>query len=151
MKAIDNLLKRIKNLNDGLQDGKILQVIIEDNEAFILDMNTNDQLFDKGINSLGVDISDYAPYSPITIDVKKAKGQPYNRVTLKDEGDFESSFFLEIKDTYFEIKAGDWKTENLIKKYGRQILGLTDENIGSLIWQYIYPDLTDEVKKIIYG
>lgn len=62
-------------------------------------------------------------------------------------------FFLEVGDKQFEIKASDFKTEDLIKKYGRQILGLTDENIAILIWQYIYPDLMDEAKKKkqIYG
>ena len=61
------------------------------------------------------------------------------------------AFFLEVGDKQFEIKASDFKTEDLIKKYGRQILGLTDENIAILIWQYIYPDLMDEAKKQIYG
>lgn len=58
---------------------------------------------------------------------------------------------MEVGDKQFEIKAADFKTEDLIKKYGRQILGLTDENIAILIWQYIYPDLMDEAKKQIYG
>ena len=40
---------------------------------------------------------------------------------------------------------------DLIKKYGRQILGLTDENISILIWKYIFPDLMAETKKQIYG
>ena len=51
----------------------------------------------------------------------------------------------------FEIKASDFKTEDLIKKYGRQILGLTNENIAKLIWQYVYPDLLTKAKKTIYG
>ena len=108
-------------------------------------------MFEQGINRLGVEISDYAPYSPVTIAIKEAKGQPTNRVTLRDEGDFESSFYLEVGDKHFEIKASDFKTEDLIKKYGRQILGLTDENISILIWKYIFPDLMAETKKQIYG
>ena len=114
-------------------------------------MNAEEQLFEQGINRLGVDIMDYAPYSPLTIAIKEEKGQPTNRVTLRDEGDFESSFYLEVNNTQFEIKAADWKTEELIKKYGRQILGLTTENIGSLIWQYIYPDLLKQLNNTIYG
>lgn len=114
-------------------------------------MNAEEQLFEQGVNRLGVSIMDYAPYSPVTIAIKEAKGQPTNRVTLRDEGDFQSSFFLEVGDKEFEIKAADWKTEELIKKYGRQILGLTDENIKILIWHYIFPDLITEAKKTIYG
>lgn len=151
MGKIDDLLKRVVKFNDELTSGRLMQKIIWDNEAYIIDMNAEEQLFEQGINRLGVEISDYAPYSPVTIAIKEAKGQPTNRVTLRDEGDFESSFYLEVGDKQFEIKASDFKTEDLIKKYGRQILGLTDENISILIWKYISPDLMAETKKQIYG
>ena len=150
MGKIDDLLKRVVKFNDELTSGRLVQKIIWDNEAYIIDMNAEEQLFEQGINRLGVEISDYAPYSPVTIAIKEAKGQPTNRVTLRDEGDFESSFYLEVGDKQFEIKASDFKTEDLIKKYGRQILGLTDENISILIWKYIFPDLMAETKKQIY-
>lgn len=151
MGKIDDLLKRVVKFNDELTSGRLMQKIIWDNEAYIIDMNAEEQLFEQGVNRLGVSIMDYAPYSPVTIAIKEAKGQPTNRVTLRDEGDFESSFYLEVGDKQFEIKASDFKTEDLIKKYGRQILGLTDENISILIWKYIFPDLMAETKKQIYG
>lgn len=151
MKKITDLRKRVADFNEALTSGRLMQDVVWNNDAYIVDMNAEEQLFERGINRLGVEIMDYAPYSPVTIEIKEAKGQPTNRVTLRDEGDFESSFFLEVGDKQFEIKASDFKTEDLIKKYGRQILGLTDENIAILIWQYIYPDLIDEAKKQIYG
>ena len=151
MKRITDLRKRVADFNEALTSGRIIQNIIWDNESYIVDLNAEEQLFEQGINRLGVEISDYAPYSPITIAIKEAKGQPTNRVTLRDEGDFESSLYLEVGDKQFEIKASDFKTEDLIKKYGRQILGLTDENISILIWKYIFPDLMAETKKQIYG
>ena len=151
MKLITDLRKRVIDYNNILTTGKLIQQIILDNESYIVDMNAEVQLYEQGINNLGVDIADYAPYSPLTIEIKQSKGQPTNRVTLRDEGDFESSFFLEVGNTQFEIKASDWKTEELIHRYGRQILGLTDENISVLIWQYIYPDLSKAVKNSVYG
>lgn len=151
MKQITDLRNRVANFNEALTSGRLIQNIIWDNEAYIVDLNAEEQLYEQGINRLGVEIADYAPYSPVTIAIKEAKGQPTNRVTLRDEGDFESSFFLEVGDKQFEIKASDFKTEDLIRKYGRQILGLTDENIAILIWQYIYPDLINEAKTQIYG
>ena len=120
-----------------------------DNEAYIVYLNAQDQLYEEGINRLGVSIMDYAPYRPLTIAIKEQKGQPTNRVTLRDTGDFESSFYLEVSNKQFEVKASDWKTEALIKKYGRQILGLTDENISSLIWDYIYPDIIEKAREVI--
>jgi len=151
MGLIDKLLSRTIKFNEQLVNGIFIQNIIYENEAFIIDMNAEEQLFEQGINRLGVNISDYAPYSPYTIEIKQQKGQPTDRVTLRDEGDFESSFFLQVSDKKFEIKAGDFKTEDLIKKYGRQILGLTNENISQLIWDYIYPDLINITKKELYG
>ena len=153
LQSIIDLRNRVNTFNDGLTSGLIIRDIIDDGitTAFIIDANAEEQLYEQGINRLGVDIMDYAPYSPYTIEIKEMKGQPTNRVTLRDEGDFESSFYLQVSDKQFEIKASDFKTEELIKKYGRQILGLTDENIASLIWDYIYPDLLATAKNIIYG
>lgn len=153
LQSIWDLQKRVNSFNEGLTNGLFIRDIIDDGmtTAFIIDANAEEQLFEQGINRLGVDIMDYAPYSPLTIAIKEEKGQPTNRVTLRDTGDFEASFFLEVGDKQFEIKASDFKTEALIKKYGRQILGLTDENIASLIWQYIYPDLLKKAKTVLYG
>ena len=153
LQSIIDLRNRVNTFNDGLRSGLITRDIIDDGmtTAFIIDANAEEQLFEQGINRLGVDIMDYRPYTPLTIAIKEEKGQPTNRVTLRDEGDFESSFYLEVGDKQFEIKASDFKTEDLIKKYGRQILGLTNENIAELIWQYVYPDLLTKAKKTIYG
>lgn len=153
MQSIQDLRNNVERVNNGLSSGLFIRDIINDGmtTAFIIDANAEEQLFEQGVNRLGVDIMDYAPYSPLTIAIKEEKGQPTNRVTLRDEGDFESSFFLEVGDKQFEIKASDFKTEDLIKKYGRQILGLTDENIAKLIWQYIFPDLMNKTKNVLYG
>ena len=151
MKLIDNLRQRVTEFNELLQSGRLIQSIILENEYVITDMNSEDQLYEQGINRLGVNIMDYAPYSPLTIEIKKEKGQPYNRVTLWDEGDFEQSFYVEADTQQFTIKAADWKTEDLIQRYGRQILGLTEENKIILIWEYIYPELKAKTKEYIYG
>ena len=120
LKSIQDLRNRVATFNNGLSSGAYIQQIIWDNDAYIVDMNAEEQLFEQGINRLGVEIMDYAPYS-------------------------------EVGDKQFEIKASDFKTEDLIKKYGRQILGLTDENIAALIWQYIFPDLMKKAKNVLYG
>ena len=153
LNLIDSLKRRVISFENGLTRYVYIQDAINDGwtTAFIIDANAEEQLFEQGINNLGVDISDYAPYGPYTIAIKEEKGQPTNRVTLRDEGDFESSFFLEVGDKQFAIKAGDFKTEELINKYGRQILGLTDANIAKLIWQYIFPHIITERNKLVYG
>ena len=151
MKLIIDLKNRVEKFELGLSSGQFIQDIIFENEAYIIDMNATEQLFEQGVNNLGVSIDDYAPYSPYTIEIKKQNGQPTNRVTLHDEGDFAGSFFIQVGTGLFEIKAADFKTQDLIKKYGRQILGLTDENIKELINKYILPDILKQRSKYIYG
>lgn len=151
LKALNKLTENAIQLQRKLSQGLFIQDILFENEAFIVNMNAEVQLYEQGINRLGVDIMDYQPYTEYTISIKKKKGQPTNRVTLHDEGDFAESIYLDVRDDYFEIKAADFKTEALIRKYGREILGLTHENILEIIWQYIYPAIKDKTKKQLYG
>jgi hypothetical protein len=88
LQSIIDLRNRVNTFNDGLTSGLIIRDIIDDGmtTAFIIDANAEEQLFEQGINRLGVDIMDYRPYTPLTIAIKEEKGQPTNRVTLRDEG-----------------------------------------------------------------
>lgn len=112
-------------------------------------MNTEEQLFEKGEDADGIKIADYAPYAPFTIEMKKAKGQPYNRVTLRDEGDFHSSVFVRVHKDRFEIWASNWKVDWLTRYYGEKILGLNQENQRELARFYIFPDLIQIAKKLL--
>lgn len=149
MSVIDNLIGRVKTFESGLVSGLYVSEIIQENEAFIVNMNSEDQLYDKGITREGVSISKYAPYRPFTIKIKKQKGQPTSRVTLMDEGDFYNSFYVDVGPDRFEIKASDFKTRDLMKKYGDEILGLTPENVRELIVHYILPNLQEKFKQIV--
>lgn len=149
MTAIDELLDRVERFNEELTSGRLMHDIIMANEAYIIDMNAYEQLYNKGVNRLGVSIMDYRPYSPYTIGYKKAVGQPYDRVTLRDEGDFYRGFFIEADDRMFYISSTDEKTNKLTKKYTNYIFGLTDENKAELTWEYIYPDLIEKLNEMI--
>lgn len=140
-KVINNLEQYKANMPE------YIRLVIVENEHIIADMNAQDQLFEKGINRLGEKIADYRPYRPLTIKIKRLKGQPVNRVTLRDEGDFHASFRVIADTNSFFIDATDPKTLSLLRKYGEQILGLTDENINELNWEYIYPELTRILKE----
>lgn len=146
MNAIEQLTERVKKVRDNLEGNTYLVAILKDNDAYIADMNAQDQLFEQGINANGVSISDYAPYSPLTIEYKMAMGQPYGRVTLRDTGDFHAGFTLQYSPKAFTITSTDWKTQMLMKKYGRDIFGLTASNKDELRWEYIYPDLLNKIK-----
>ena len=146
MKRLSDLIQRLKSLETEMFEA--IRFTLEANKETILDMNSEIQLFEKGVNRYDVKIASFAPYSDATVFIKRAKGQPTNRVTLRDEGDFHFSFFIEFSADGFQIKAADWKANNLVAHYGESILGLTDENFRDLAINYVAPELIKILKKI---
>lgn len=144
IEAIQRKIDRLTDFKDRIAE--IIQEELMNNEDFILTMNADEQLYEDGINRVGVSIDDYAPYTMRTLAIKTEKGQPTDRVTLRDTGSFEQSFFIEFREDEFEIKASDFKAEKLVVKYRKQIMGLTDENVQRLI-KKVKPRLIWEINR----
>lgn len=89
-----------------------------------LDYNTESQLYDQGITADGKSLGEYSPF---TIEIKRQKGQPTDRVTLKDEGDFHRGFFAEADKFPVVFGSSDPKADMLQDKYGN-IFGLTADH-----------------------
>lgn len=117
----------------------------EEFKKYIVYLNTQDQLYEKGIDAKGRKlVSDFARFTNVyayaTIYGTEAykgkieKGQPIDRVTLKDTGKFYESFEVKlIGEQEFQIVADTLKeTSNLIETWGKDIIGLTEENLGKL-------------------
>lgn len=122
---------------------------IKANEAILIDMNIESQLYEKGINNEGVSIASYQPYQPATIEIKKQKGQPTNRVTLRDEGDFQRGWYTKPVTGGVEFDSHDWKNGNLADKYGEEIYGLTEENETDFRESYVRPRLQLELNNSV--
>lgn len=99
------------------------------------------QLFELGEDSLGDSLGSYSPF---TIEKKKKKGQPTNRITLKDTGEFYSSFNVVPYRGGFTIKANPIKEDNnLYDDFGTDIIGLNETNLQIL--RVVYKEKTLEV------
>lgn len=146
---ISGLIDKFKKVGDELDTGEIAKKIVRDNDNILIDMNAQDQIYAKGVNRLGVRIDEYQPYRPLTIQVKIEKRQPYDRVTLKDTGEFYDSFYVETAEDRFYIKASDEKTNWLIKKYGAEIFGLTNDSLAEFINDYVKDEAYNRVKEIL--
>lgn len=132
--AIRNLIKRAYELDNEL----IIRSIFENEPDFkdlVIELNTNDQLF-QGINSMNVTLSSIGDgYSDVTIGFKQANNQPFDRVTLKDTGDFYKSFDVRYEVGGIIIDADTIKDgEDLRERWGEDILGLTPESIEKLVF-----------------
>jgi len=122
----------------ALDENQIINEILSDKgvQEFIIDLNTQGQLFEKGIDSLGVSLGDYAPTTiegTVNFEGKKEKGQRFDHITLNDTGEFYRSFKIVLSDKSFRIVADGQKDDvNLLDEF-RDILGLTDENLQLVI------------------
>lgn len=135
-------LKRFKN-----SKGELMRRLITEFDYIIIDMNVQDQLYERGITSTGQSIASYAPYSPVTRMFKTMKMQPVDRVTLRDTGAFHKSFTVEATEFDFRIVPKDIKTEMLQRSYGDDIIGLTEENLNELMHEYIFPEMLNILKE----
>jgi hypothetical protein len=94
-------------------------------------LNTEEQLFEKGIDALGASLGEYSDF---TKAVKKANGQRLDHITLEDTGEFYKSFAIKVQNGGFLIIADGQKEDtNLFDRYGKEVLGLTDENLQIVI------------------
>ena len=116
MSGINDMMKRLEQLN-------IMQVAadsIEDTRTELLE-HQQKQLF-AGRNKTEREIKPF--YKPSTKAAKSKKGQPTDRVTLKDTGAFYNAMFVDVRDTTFVVDSADRKAPWLVDKYGDSIFGL---------------------------
>ena len=145
MKDIERLLNNVSNLD--LNDVLFQMWRRNDTQDYIIELNTKDQLFDDGIDSLGSELGDYTPY---TKQIKSEKGQRYDHITLNDTGEFYKSFKVVPSKKGFKITANPNKDDtNLFQEFGVDIVGLTKENVFKLL-DFIEPMFSKEVEKRLF-
>lgn len=90
------------------------------------------QMF-AGIDNTGAKIhrvgkpDDYI-YAEATIKAKQAKGQPTDRVTLKDTSSFYTDIFADPRSDGFYVDSADQKSAMLQENYTNKIFGLADNS-----------------------
>lgn len=142
IEAIANKINLLKQFQLSSDDYVLNQV--RNNESEILDLNL--EQLNQGIKGNSQNIT--PSYRPKTIQIKQLKGQPTNRVTLKDTGDFYQGFEIVYFNDRFVIDSEDEKAESLENKYGLDIFGLTDRNIQETI-DIIRDDFIEAFRKLI--
>lgn len=115
-------------------------------QLFAIELNTGSpniddygQLFLHGIDATGRALTEIGgEYAPLTKDIKLAEGLPIDRVTLYQDGDFYRSWrFIQSEDS-FTLRADTIKEgEDLQERWGRNLVGLTDESISRLVHEII--------------
>ncbi len=139
---IDKYYKKISTYNLD----KALVRVLKKLEAEIIDANIL-QHTELGVDSSGVSISSYAPYTQTTVFLKRldntlSSGDP-TIVNLNDTESFHDKFKIIWGVVDHEITSTDSKTDELVDKYG-DIFGLTDASLNDLkpaIMQLLIEDI----------
>lgn len=139
--AIRNVCENILSLDEN----EVVMTAIRKPEVkrYIVYLNAFDQLFLGGINSDG-DVIGF--YSSTTESLSVGESYTFNGLTKRkiegdayffyDTGGFLKSFSVSIKKDSFTIKANDEIDDEffgtLTEKFGKNLIGLTNESINDL-------------------
>lgn len=116
MAFLNQLIQRFESLQ--VQD--IIAESFEETAENYADLNA-EQMY-SGRNSEGDPIT--PTYTQLTVAYKKRKGQPADRVTLRDTGDFYQGIYAKLEGITITVGSADEKTKQLEEKYGEEIFGL---------------------------
>lgn len=133
-------LKFIDTIEESVFE--VLKETITQFDFVVKDYVTNKQLFQRGIDGDGEKLAGYAR---TTIRLKLSKGQPVDRTTTVDEGEFHASIQIDAYSDRFEVSSDVTYDKYIIKRYGRNILKLTDENMMEFLITYFLPNLKKDV------
>ncbi len=123
--------KRLKR--QQRQEDKTFKLVLDNKliRDLIIFLNTDDQLGEDRIDSLGQRLGFYSFATEVISKGKKKEGEPIN---LRDTGAFWDSWRVFIGNAIITIDANpDKEDTNLFDEYGIDVLGLTDENLQVLI------------------
>jgi len=144
IKSIQNKIHQLKRWKEVAPS--LVLSLVRNKEEDVLTLIVEDQMFREGVDGEGNKIR--PAYTASTVRIKRGKGQPTNRVTLRDEGDFHRSVFLYFEDDRFFVFSDDPKAKYLFSKYGDDVLGLSDESIERII-NWIRIEVEREFKRYV--
>lgn len=123
--AVHKMINNARQLNE---DEAWLDAIDPEVKDEIIRLNTQDQLFDRGIDSKERELGDY---SAVSVSVY---GKPAGHIRLYDTGNFYESFSISVDSSGLTIFADDVSIydEPLTNVWGIDIIGLTVDSANSL-------------------
>lgn len=131
-----------------LKTNDIVSISIENvNDKKAIELNQQQLI--KGYDS---NSNEMPEYSKRTKQIKAETGgyiSPSGRIALKDEGDFFNDMRVFKEPEFFALTSEDQKTNMLIDRYGKDVLGLTEKDSETII-QETRTKTIEEIEKRIY-
>tara|TARA_R110000824_G_scaffold395070_5_gene595379 strand:- start:5596 stop:6048 length:453 start_codon:yes stop_codon:yes gene_type:complete len=140
---LDNLQQTVLTLQQSINLS--IQESINSNKDRIKELQTQEQMY-QGRDSKGIDIK--PAYADSTIKIKRRKGQPTDRVTLFDTGDFYNSLEVVAGKSDMIIRTVISYSVYIVAKY-QDVLGLDQESWTKFLDQYTIPIIKNNFDDII--
>jgi len=140
---LDTLARALKSLPARLT-ATVAEVAQANN--YVLE-DANAAQLEAGLDADGRQIT--PEYAELTIELKQQKGQPTDRVTLRDSGAFYAGIVAQVRGQELELTGTDPKTRELQEKYGDDIIGLSEEAVAEFREDYVRPELEAKTREIL--
>ncbi len=145
MATIGTLKTRLQKVDVGFLAGESIDQTRSDMiDAQRAQMFAGEDRDEHPIHRIGKP-ADYI-YAEMTISQKRRKGQPTDRVTLRDKNNFHREIFVEVREETYVIDSFDEKANQLIKDYGGVIFGLNRPRRTEYVKNSLRPRLLKNVK-----
>lgn len=144
-----NIFRKLKRRIQDLPKERLAREVLEDFTDEIADAQREQMMEGKR-----KDGSKIGEYSEGYKQLKKEWGQPFDRVTLKKEGDFHEGIFAKIEGARrpsVKLFSTDFKAEMLTKRYGNDIWGLTPQKAEQINRDGLLEAMRQKVKDYYNG
>lgn len=143
MSKIDDKIAALDIMGESLNE--VAKNIIGQLETFLNDAVAW-QMYEKGQDGYGKSLGQY---KPSTIKKKKAKGQRYDHITLRDTGAFHRALEVVLEDDGFYLKSNDWKSERwIVPRWSESVFRPDGETLG-LLTDEIRQQIVQQIKQLL--
>lgn len=142
MDRLKQIIKNLEALKGAAMETIVAKAVAKKSKLLI---ELNQQQLDAGMDAEGNRIT--PEYAPSTVKSKKRKGQVFDRVTVKDKGNWRAAIDVRNQKSKVEIINTDPKNDKLEEKYG-ELLGVDEKGI-EIVSHAILPDIQKGVKKFL--
>lgn len=129
--TIEQYIAKLKKADKAYITEQLLRIVQEESN-FVIDLNQSQML--SGIDSKGNELKEYASkgYAAYKNKINSIPG--FGVPDLKLTGAFQREMYLQFSSKGFpvEIFSRDEKTQTLTQKYGKDIFGVTQDNLENL-------------------
>lgn len=99
-----------------------------DTKETYADINAEQMFSGVTSNDRPITLDGRKGYARKTYQIKTEKGQPTDRITLRDTGAFQRGLYAKIEGTTITISSTDSKADEIQDRTGKEIFGLNEGN-----------------------